>query len=367
MSVNHNETIATTGLVPEQEMAQQQQDAHSQTNALVAAHSLPDPTPAATNSLEHDEPKDPTDETETSVFNSLTATLMVTLDLSQDFMVGLKKPLSAVDDGNGALHNLYAPFRRGGKPVANITPSPEGVLRGVLSEIFDITDKINDSKIMFVGEEAQIKSKLANVISRTRRQLENLLPIACDAVVAELAPEDPDADEEEDGQEITFGDLVKISSWVNSPQTTGLPHEVDLIAAHNAVINITVNVGALYDAEEKVKYLGQVESSLRMLHTKRENVGSTALVFGVLLNPADLSSAEVRDFLDTLLTDKGYELFSRNQLHDCVIGWLPATKVEVDYELLSRRGDLLLAKLLDDAADDDSSTPTSSQSGAEAE
>lgn len=352
-SVNFPPSAVVGELVPEGMMQQQLRDALGSSDAQIAAHVDPASAVAPAIKLGNMEPEPEPDEedVEDSVFHALQTSLMITLDLSQPNTTGLRKALSTVDGEDGAPYNLYSPFRRGAKPkAAGDAPAVDGVLRSSISDIFDITDKLNTSRIMFVGDDDRVAARLNSTVQRCCRQMKALLPFDDDSVVCELASEDPDAEagDEPDVIEIQFSDIVKVTAWVNSPQTVGSVHDVDIIAEHNAVVNIKAAAGALYDSEEKMKYIGQVETQLRLIASKRDIPGATVLLFAVLLNPADLAGQETRDLLDIMIGDSGYKLYTRHELHQCdLAGWLPMTAAEVDSALLTNTGDLLLVKLLD--------------------
>lgn len=359
-AVNHDSPATIGQLVPEAAMATQQQDAARPSTATIAAH-----TPPAAKAA-------PAPAKETSVFHQLSAMVLVTLDLSQSFMSGLKGELQAVDLGDELL-NLYSPFRKAPKPKGAEAPPPAGVMREAINSIFDITDALNDSKILILGKPSEAINSIDKAVKATRSQIENLLPLAPATILATVTesedePEDDDAepDEGDEGEEkdepvgidITFRNIIRATSWVNTPRTSGQAHEVEAIAKHNAVFNLTINSGALYDATEPVKYVSQVETILRLIQTKRTAAGTpgeTGILLSVLLNPSDLAEKSNREMFDALIEDLGFTLYTRAELYEPEMNsWTPSTKAEVERELLTARGDMLLVKSLDEPdADED--------------
>lgn len=361
-AVNHETPpVVVGGLVQEDAMAQQQQDAGRPANAPIAAHIPPaaaKPAPAPVK--------------ETSVFHQLSAMVLVTLDLSQNYMMGLKGELSSVDLGDETL-NMYSPFRKAPKAKGSDLPAPAGVLRTAINDIFDITDALNDSKILILGKPSEAINSIDKSVKATRGQIEALLPLAPATVLASIT-DNTDGDEGDEGEEgdeaekeegdafdVTFRHIIRATSWVNTPRTSGQAHEVEAIAKHNAVFNLTVNAGALYDATEPVKYVSQVETVLRLIQTKRTasgTPGETGVLLAVLLNPSDLAEKSNREMFDALIEDLGFTLYTRAELYEPEMdSWTPSTKAEVERELLTARGDMLLVKSLDepdaDEADDD--------------
>ncbi len=336
----HVKAVTSGELVNEKAATQMQQDAAGATTTPPASHVPPVAEPVEV------EVAEPAPVIVESVYHALTAAIMVTLDLTNPHMNGLKKILSAVDV-NGDVVNLYSPFRKAGKPKGSEVPPAEGILRSALESILDITDRINDSKIMLIGAKAnQVNKFLGDSIKEARSQMQNLLPLTADSNVASLVA--ADAEEGDDEIEVEFQNIVKLSSWTNSPLTSGEAHEVDTVAEHNAVFNITVNAGMLYDSTEKVKAINQIETILRLHRSKRPE-SKTEILLAVMLNPSDLANQETRDLLDTLIGDEEFALYTRSELLNLdVANWLPTTKAEVERDLLAPAGDLLLVQLLGD-------------------
>ncbi len=330
-------------IVGEQRMQADQQAAASASVTPIAAHIPPETEQKMTETT-----IEPAPVVEQSVFHSMNITVMVTLDMSQPYMVGtgLKGSLSKVNVGDTAF-NLYSPFRKAGKPKGDEKPAAEGILREALTTVFDITDQVNSSRIMCIGAPDEILGNLRASISAVRSQIEHSLPIGAAVTLLELEGEDAEAEDEP--FKLQFENLVKVTSWLNSPRIIGAPDEISTAADHNAVINFNVNAGALYDAEEPVKYIGQIEAMLRNMIAKRGEESSTTVLLSVMMNPADLAEQTHRDLLDMLLGEKNFALYTRNEMNTGEAqDWLPMNKGSVERDLLSANGDLLLVLLVGD-------------------
>ncbi len=333
-------------LIKEADAAVQQQLAVSANTPPPAAHIKPESeavmaeaAAVAEEKLVEEQPK----VVETSPFHQLTAALMVTLDLSQNFMVGHKKLLSEMQVGDN-LYNLYSPMKKAGKKDK---PTPPGILRDSFDDILDVTDAINSSKIMILGKKSDILPQINTSIQKVVGQISHMLPLTQDALVTTLVDAAEEEGEEPNERDIHFSDLVRVTGWVNSPMFEGEVHEIEAIAEHNAVINLTVNAGALYDAEEQMKYISQIDTLLGLFASKRGEAASTMMLLSVLINPSDLAEQPARDLLDTLLTEGGYTLYTRSELLEGnAANWLPTTKASVDRDLLTKNGEMLLIRLI---------------------
>lgn len=274
-----------------------------------------------------------------AAMHELSVSVMVTLNLTDPRMHDLKSELSSVTVA-GQQVNLYNPLRKGGKK-GEANPAPEGIVRVALNKLLNITDAINSNRILMVGQESEINANLRNAIDATRNQIMALIPGAPNTVVATLASEDS-----EDTTELRISDIVKVSSWINSPQPE--PGTAEVIASHNAIINLTVASGLLYDTQEPAKQIAQIENILRMVQAKRED-SSTSILLAVNLDPSNLSDSATRELLDSLLDELGFALYTRNELNRLdAADWLPQSVEAVNNDMLAPTGDLLLVRLLAD-------------------
>ena len=355
------------GLIPQSEINKMQQDAAGIPPAAVVetgkgSNSMETPAGALTA---------PKTVFEQNKFNRVMVNVMFTLNLTDDRMYDTRSTLSSVKLEDGTACNLYSPFRKAGKKKTedDTTAALEGIVRHALDTLMDITDEINNSKVVFLGKSSESAKVLKGAIEGTRAQVEALLPLKAKKTLFSVR-------EEKDGSQViaskpetlvgiapellgegevapvytdvNFSDVIQVRSWINSPEPTSEDSE----ALHNAVINFVVNAGAFYDAPERGNYLGQVETVLRLI-TKFRAEGNTNLVLSVNMDSSSLSDAPTREFIEQMLADDNFILYTRRELHFCDLSdWLPQTKESVDADLLSGTGDLLFVKLLSDAAVD---------------
>jgi hypothetical protein len=300
---------------------------------------------------------------ERSKFNYVFVSAMFTLNLGDDRFFDTKSELSAVtiDDG---VYNLYSPFRKAGKKVSETEAPAEGVLRSSIDALLDITDEVNNSKIMLLGLPEDAKPVLEAAIAGTCATVQALFPMKPNVTIFDIIEEDEeeseeeeeDDDEEEEEDEATgdpiqvstpeladqlkFKDIIDVRSWINSPTEAGAED------VHNVMIDFVINAGAFYDATERTKYLKQVETVLGLIDAQRPE-GKTNLLLAVNLSSSQLSDAGVREFLGVLLDDEGYILYTRAELHKWGDSdWLPSKSSDIDDKLLSGDSDLLLVKQL---------------------
>jgi hypothetical protein len=273
-----------------------------------------------------------------AAFHNIQITSMFTLDLTNfDYMMGLKSSLSRVSLGDDSL-NLYSPFRRGGKRT-DPKPAAEGVIRSVLPSMLDVTDAVNNSRIMVVGGADEVQKHIMNSIDITKQNIVNLFPVDGSQVVASFLNEEQDAT-----IQLQMSDIVNIRSWVNSSAANteeDVPFEI-----HNAIINTTVNAGMLYDAEDRVKEIHRIIKSLELMVSKRDEANTT-VVLAVALDASLLADASIREMLDTLLSDEGFAIYSRQELlrldeND----FLPQTREAVENALLVPKSDIILMRIV---------------------
>lgn len=337
--------IENSDILPETAMVQMQQDAASvpPAAAVTQAPAVVNAPVAAPRAQ--------------SAFHHLAMTVMVTLNLSNfEYMTGLKNSLSRVKL-NGQEFNLYSPFRKAGKK-ADANPAAEGIVRYALSNLLDITDTLNNSRVMNVGDIASIQANMNEAVATMRNQIVNLFPASMNTVITELEDE-----ENQQTLQVQLKDIVNIRSWVNS--SVAEEGSVEAVTMHNAVINVTVNAGTLYDAEERAKYINQVEKILQLVNNNREEA-STTLLLAVNMDSSTLSDKSMRDLLDTLIEGEDFTLYTRQEMHRLEENdFLPQTKESVDADLLSPTGDLLLLRLLSE--DDEEEGEAGAENGGEAQ
>lgn len=326
-------SLESTGILPEGAAAQMQQASSAPDKTTTENPPASEEAPAVEVIVKAAAPAPH------AAMHDLNVSVLVTLDLTDSRMHELKAPLSRVEI-DGQEVNLYNPFRKAGKKD-DPKPAAEGIVRSMLSGLLDVTEQINNSRIMILGRESEIHANLRNAIDATRNQIIGLIPGTPDTTVATLTMADGETEEE---ITLSVSDIVKVSSWINSPKSSDEGTEV--IAAHNAVININVTSGLIYDSTERAKQIAQIENILRLIQTKREDQ-STNLLLAVLIDPATLAEQPMRELLDSLLDEMGFSLYTRHELHKCdAADWLPQSKAAVDRDLLTPTGDMLLVRLL---------------------
>lgn len=335
-----------TNLVSESAMEQMQHDANT---VPPAAQTTPQPDEAAVFVPA---------KKQSAAFHHLATTVLITLDMSNfDHMIGLKNALSRVKL-DGQEFNLYSPFRKAGKKTET-NPSAEGVLRYALSNILDMTDTINNSRLMIIGDEDQVEEKIRSSMETTRNQIINLFPSNMDTVVASLLDE-----ENERTVQLQVKDIINVRSWVNYSAESDSDEHGALIGIHNAAFHITVNAGMLYDTEDRMKYLNQVEKLVQMLVEKREDANTTIL-FGVMLESASLSDAAIRQMFDAMLSGEEYILYSAKEMHKLESSdFLPQSHEEIDTQVLTQNGDMLLIRMLTDGDEEEVETEEQAEGAA---
>lgn len=295
-----------------------------------------------------------------AAFHSIQLTAMLTLDLTNaDYMQGLKGSLSRVDL-NGESLNLYSPFRKAGKKT-EAKPAAGGVMRHVLPNMLDMTDAVNNSRMMVVGSADDVQTHIENSIQITKKQIVGLFPVAPETVVASFVDT-----EAQQTVQMQFSDIVNIRSWTNSSaantEEENVPFEI-----HNAVINATINAGLLYDAENRVTEIHRIIKTMEMLVAKREEANTT-IVLAIAIDASTLADPAMREMLDSLLTEEDFALYSRQELlrldeND----FLPQTRESVENELLVEKADILLMRILtQDEEEEEVEADDAAPEGAEA-
>lgn len=311
-------------LIPEDDVARMQQDAQQEPPSAVEeiqrAPESPTPAPVTMPS-----------------FHQLTLNVMFTFNLSNPCLFGQKDSLSAVDI-EGEHVNMYSPLRKH-KAKGNETVFCEGVLRLILPQLFDLTDALNSSRVIYAGSNTDIQSVLEETAEATKMRIANLMPLTEDTVVIKTQVND----NEDCYTDVTFGDIVRVANWLTTTESDN-----QLITQHQGVVNFIINSGALYDSATPAKYIESVASLLRMMHANRAKSGqpSTNILLGVTISPSFLSSTTVRQLIDELIEQHGFILHTRNELHRGGLGdWLPKSIESVDSNLLSPDADILLVSL----------------------
>lgn len=345
-AISNVAATVSEGIVAESAMEQMQYDANTEPPAAKTAQpeSVVESAPVKKQS---------------AAFHHLATTLLITLDLTNfGHMTNLKSVLSRAKL-DGQEFNMYSPFRKAGKKT-EVNPSAEGVVRYALSDILDMTDTVNNSRLMILGSDEEVENKIRGSVETMCNQIVNLFPANMDHVVASLLDE-----ENERTLQLQVKDLVNVRSWVNFSADVATEEGGSLIGIHNAVIHVTVNAGMLYDTEDRLKYIGQVEKLIQMMVEKREEANTTIL-FGLMLESSTLSDASMRATFDAMLAGDEYILYSAKEMHKLETSdFMPQTHEEIDTKVLTPNGDMVLFRLLTDSGDEEETEETAADEPAE--
>lgn len=259
--------------------------------------------------------------------------LLVNVVLTDMRFAGTKSALQSVDVPNSESVNLYSPFKKAPKPDQK---GAVGVLRDILYTAMYFSQKINDSKLVFLGKPAECQAALRNSIEGLRHRVADDLMISGDTEIVKSLEEE----EEDNYSVLCFKDMVRLSSWVNFNKSK------DPIVSDTAVLNLTTHAGILYDAEDRIHYITQLYAILKGIMSSNDlQPASLDVVLGLTLNPTFLREEGFRVFMDMLLSDSGYHMASRSELlSGNADSWLPDTKIGVERDLLVPNGDLFFYK-----------------------
>jgi len=280
-----------------------------------------------------------------NTFSTCGVNVIFTLGLaSPQFRDGSTKSLSKWTVGS-TEYNLYNPFRKGKQTEQDV---PSGILRHALSTCLKAVSLINNSSILFLGKPKDVYSALNTAVSRVAEVCTSSLGISPNLVLGAFAEEDGSVDE---STQLQFSDVVRVTSWLSMDWRDEMAGETPVMT-HEAMVNFYVNVGALYDSQDKLKMLRQFEATLR-LSAEKQCGPNTSILFAVNLSTDDLIDAEIRDLLGVLLEEEGegFELFTKQNMLDnfSQFDFMPKSKKGVTEDLLNPRapaGDILLVKVL---------------------
>lgn len=277
-------------------------------------------------------------------FNHIYVNMAFTLNLGDPRLADTKASLSAVPI-KGAEYNLYSPFRKSAGGKREDDNACPGIVRAVLDSALDVTDVVNNSRIVFLGDKALVAETLASSIETTRRSIEGMLPSKPAHVLFDVTDDEVEPPTVIDS--IKLSDVVAVTSWTNTPKDP-----LSQIVPNNAIMNFIVNAGALHDTPDKLKYITQVQSVLNLLVKHRGESSNTNIVLALALPAMLLSSYEIRDLIGSMLEEHNFVLYSRMELEnldDDDSGFLPQCIDDVS-KLLPHQCDLLLMKLITDDA-----------------
>jgi len=285
-----------------------------------------------------------------NTLSTLNVNVMVTLGLADlRFADGTIKSLArwAGVEG-GEEYNLYNPFRKGGKAKDSDTVHASGIFRSGLVKAFEAINVINNSSLIFLGKPQEIFPALQSAVGRVADACTQSFHISPDLVLGTLS----EGEGEGEGEDATlmFRDIIRVTSWLSMSWFDGREEHAatEPIQNHEAMINFYVNSGALYDSQDKLKMIRQVQSILKITLDKVAQ-NSTSVLLALNLSTEDLADAEMRDLLGVLIDSEGFEMFTKGAMLSSYgeYDFLPKSKKGIQEDLLNPRtpsGDILLVK-----------------------
>lgn len=315
-------TADNGGLIPEADMVQMQNDAF----AVPPVYQHQDAADAGCEGCEScvdgcggDEAPEETYAAD-SAFSKLTINMMFTLNLSNEaFASEAAKPLVKVETRDGGTINLYNPFKKPGKDA---NAASVGLFRPMLHYMLGTIAEFNTRQIFMVGSRKDTLKALDKAIATVRCQLQGLWP-----AVINVDPEHLDI----------ANDVCTSASWTNELYSAD-----EALAEHAAVINFNVNVGALYDATDRIQLVRNIASVLELYADKYPDV---PLLLGIAAPSDIIEFAEDRDFITMLLDEDGFEMYSRKKLLEQSEEWMPSADL-IDSCLLTEGADMVFVRLL---------------------
>jgi hypothetical protein len=293
---------------------------------------------------------------EQTSMTSISTCVMITLDLTNPTFAEnspeLKNALSKYkEDGSEDVNNLYHPFRAvTSKTKAKDPSAARGLLRNALTSVFDVASEIEGQNVMLVGKRVDIVSLLRKAAIALQSRVENALGINPDTIVATVT-------KTENGVEVPvpvfFRDVVRVSAWANTNGGGMDLTKESFSGLRNAiVVNLTVNSGALYGAEDMDKSLMQIFNYLEQQVEKYENENefSPNILVGVAVRSSQVADPKIYDLFGGLNENENWELFDRRELLELTqtneADWMPNTKQAVETALLPTNADLLYISML---------------------
>lgn len=320
-----NEVITSGGLIPEHVAVKMQQDSVLDTGSTLE--------------MTEENTQDSQQENQ-STLRKVFVDLHLTFGLLGPQYKGNKACLSSVQATNTSpAYNLYSPLRKGKDGVA------PGAVRSIWPSLLTLLDTINNSNVLLLGKQADMLSHLRSLALGLKTDINKMLPFTPETIVHQIQISDTSEVVDQQFSEpevlnITFGDLVKVNTWVN------MGGDSDVINYHTIVVNIQMNAGILYDSEKKFSYLEQIENFV--YNTVKDDM---AVRLAVNLNPRMMMESDIRDLFDYLVTTGGYDLYTKTDLQEAArqggdLSWMPQSKAAVERDLLMYGGDILLIKHL---------------------
>lgn len=204
--------------------------------------------------------------------NKVFTTLMFTYHLSGTDLIGTKNKLQRVPHKVGERVdelNLYSPLRRDSAKKNLPNSVPEGVIRQSLDRIFEVLKPINSANLALVGSDVDVRKRINDVAHSLKVSAQRAIGVKPNTHVFAYVDEDNGST-----VNVNFNQLYSISTWVNSETNNG-------VCEHNIIINFNMQAGVLYDSEDPVKYLTQVDNILKGYLDRQETPVVALLGVGV--------------------------------------------------------------------------------------
>lgn len=273
--------------------------------------------------------------------SAVNAALIVNLNLtSRDIFSGTKN-FKSIESPVGNI-NLYNPFKR--EDLTKDINSGEGAARAAVNKAFELVDELNIKPVSVLGTADQIDDHLEQILLKMLVEVEDALPFACNEQVATVALVEPNEDEPME-LPVLMRDIVRVSGWINCDNvaTATFRH-------YTMLLNLTISAGQFYDHSDPQKYVSFVQNVLQRI--KKQAESETKILLCITMPPADLKNLAILDLLsvnaDQENDNYGFEIRGRSELQ--VNGgnthWAPQSKAQVDSDLLTAGGDILLVKAI---------------------
>jgi hypothetical protein len=223
---------------------------------------------------------------------------MVTLNMGFPLIEGLKELRNVQIGSNSEPFNFYNPFMRG-NPERGIG---EGLLRKTMSGIARQANSILGSNVVFLGTDADAEKAIADMSRNLLIALEKRFPVSQSTYILEVPVE---IDGVENTRPIYFGELfgVKSLNSVDTDEETG-------VTTHYVTLNIIVNAGALYDAEQPHAFVRKARSFVENT-IKARQLGNVTHNVAVSIDSESLVFERMRDMLHLLVAEDKFYVVSR--------------------------------------------------------
>ena len=118
---------------------------------------------------------------------------------------------------------------------------------------------------------------------------------------------------------------------------------------HLGILNFHVNSGVVYDEEDPIKLIRQLETKLQLCSEKHPTV---TILMGIAMNLEDFEQPDIRGAVNALIDEDEYQWFPKNTLvrsldtPEDAQNWVPQTKASIERDLFPNTADVLLVKLI---------------------